>query len=258
MMRLTPSNQKEHFYTTYSINNDMNRTQGMIVALIFLGIILAGCNNPENVEKPSEPQTSNSEPQVIVNGTGDAKENDFVETPAETLFESPVENYALSLEDLESGYFEVEESSGYVKDENAFESETDKEKALENGWLESYQVLFQRETSANVLLEDLVVKHELILYDSIEGAKNSFADWERTIKESEGFTVLSAPTKGEKSIAYRFEINGETEDEVFSYATVSFRTKNLIHTVLVGGMYGGNFTIDNALAYADILVDKLK
>ncbi|MFH1239853.1 MAG: hypothetical protein V1672_01430 [Candidatus Diapherotrites archaeon] len=236
----------------------MNRTQGMIVALIFLGIILAGCTQPENVEKPAEPQTPINEPQTITNETGDVKETDFIETPAEILFESPVDSYALSLEDLKSGYFEVEESSGYATEEEAFESESDKEKAIENGWLEAYQILFQREISANVLLEDIVVKHELVLYDSTEGAKNSFADWEQTINDAEGFTVLSAPTKGDESIAYRFEIDGEVEGDVFTYATVSFRTKNLIHTVLVGGIYGGNFTIDDALEYADVVIDKLE
>ncbi|MFH1391692.1 MAG: hypothetical protein ABIH20_05255 [Candidatus Diapherotrites archaeon] len=236
----------------------MKMTNGLIVALVFLGILLVGCAQPENTENPVAPQDSGIEPQVVAPEKDDVKENDFVEMPVETLFESPIENYALSLEDLKPGYFEAEELSGSIKEEDAFESEGDKEKAIENGWLESYQVLFQKEVSANVLLEDLVVKHELVLYASSEGAKNGFADWKQTIKDAEGFTVLSAPKKGEESIAYRFEIVGETEGEVFSYSTVSFRTKNIIHTVLVGGIYGGNFTIDNALAYADIVVSNLE
>jgi len=236
----------------------MKMTNGLIVALFFLGILLAGCTQPENTENPAIPQDSAIEPPVVAPETDDVKENNFVEMPTEILFESPVENYALLLEDLKPGYFEVKESSGFVKEEDAFESEGDKEKAIENGWLESYQVLFQKEVSANVLLEDLVVKHELVLYASSEGAKNGFADWKQTVKDAEGFTVLSAPKKGDESIAYRFEILGETEGEVFSYSTVSFRTKNIIHTVLVGGMYSGNFTIDNALAYTDIAISKLE
>ena len=236
----------------------MKRAYGLILALVFLSVLLAGCTQPESFGNQAAPQDSGSEPQAATQEKNDVDEKDFVETPAETLFESPIENYALSLEDLKPGYFEVEESSGYIKEENAFESEDEKEKAIERGWLESYQVLFQREVSANVLLEDIVVKHELTLYDSSEGTQDSFADWKQIVEDTEGFTVLSAPKKGEESIAYRFELEGETEEEVFAYSTVSFRTKNIIHTVLVGGMYGGNITIDNALAYADIVLDKLE
>lgn len=236
----------------------MKWTHGLIVVLVFLGVLLAGCTQPESTGNQATPQDSGGEPQAAAQEKDDVKENDFVETPAETLFESPIENYALSLGDLESGYFEVEESSGYVKEEDVFESEDEKEKAIERGWLESYQVLFQREESASVLLEDLVVKHELGLYDNIEGAQDIFANWKQTVKDTEGFTVLSAPKKGEESIAYRFELEGETEEEFFAYSTVSFRTKNIIHTVLVGGVYGGNVTIDDALTYADIVVGKLE
>ena len=236
----------------------MAKTQGVMIALILLGIILAGCVQPENIENSAEPQTPINETQTTPNNTDDTEQNDFVEPPAETLFESPLNQYALSLEDLNSGYFEVEESSGDVQEEDAFESETDRKKALENGWQESYQALFQREVSESVLLEAFVIKHELVRYGNTEGAKNSFSAWEQTVKDSDGFTVLSASKKGEESIAYRFEIAGEEEGQIFSYATVSFRTKNLIHTVLVGGMYGGNFTIDDALAYVDVAVNKLE
>ena len=236
----------------------MKKTYGLIVALVFLGILLAGCTQSEITKVPATPQDSNIGPQAPAQENDNVKENDFVETPTENLFESPIENYALSLEDLKPGYFEAEEFSGYIKEEDAFESEDEKEKAIERGWLESYQVLFQREVSANVLLEDIIVKHELTLYDSIEGAQDDFADWKQTVKDTEGFTVLSAPKKGEESIAYRFELEGEIEGEFFTYSPVSFRTKNIIHTVLVGGMYGSNVKIDNAIAYADIVLGKFE
>ncbi len=239
----------------------MNKTSCLITAFVFLGILLAGCAEQENSESAIVSQDSENENlQTAVNeNPGNIKETDFVDTtPAETLLESPAENYALSLDDLESGYFEVKESTGYLKEEDAFESEEKKNKAIELGWTELYQVLFQREESASVLLEDLVVKHEVSLYNSSEGAKEAFADWKQTIKNSDGFTILSAPTKGTESIAYRFELDGETEGEVYAYSTISFRTNNIIHTILVGGMYGGNVTIDDALHYADIVIKNLE
>lgn len=243
---------KKCFYTTPPMFSSMKKSTICIIGfLVFLGVFLAGCAQPVNNALNETPETPPQNNQNL------EKEKTFVDIePKETLLKSPAENYALALDDLEAGYLNSEEFTRYVEAADAFTTEEAREKAIERGWLESYQIMFQKEASASVLLDALIVKHELILYDNIEGAEEAFAEWKNEIENNEVFSILSAPKKGEESIAYRFEI--ENEDGIFAYSTISFRTKNLIHTVLVGGVSGGNVTIDDTLPYADAIIGKLE
>ena len=173
----------------------------------------------------------------------------------EQLLNKPLEEYALTLEDVGAGFEEYPDSKKYLTLAD-FNIESEFYSSLvTNGFQQGYSSGFYRGTDP-LDSASSEISHLLYKLSTIEGAISLFAaiksNNEKTAQEEEGIDVLSLPFKGDEIIAAQFELPSGAK--IYS---ISFRTKNIYHGILIVDTM--NIFSDQTLSdYVDKVVEKTK
>jgi len=225
--------------------------KGLIVlsGLLVLAIALAGCTKEINPLGVAKTPNLGEEGGMQIQMPGEEEDE---------LLEGQLEDYSLSLSDIRPGYSKMSgPGTGYVDLEQVQGCMVTKQLAISSGWQSSYATLFQKEemieNATGTSQELSTIIHAMEKYDSIQGARRSFAASNQAAEKEH--QMSENPEIGEESFAY-------TESEIMPLSKVTynkkriyFRTKNIVHSIKISKPSPEDLS-QELLTYADKVVAK--